>query len=103
MKPTKDRVIIKPDTQEEVTTGGIIIPTGQTEMPHIGTVIAVGTDKKGQPIPIDKGERILFNRYSGVEFEEDGNIYKVLKYDDILLVLDTDTEDTVKWVQSATY
>jgi chaperonin GroES len=103
MKPTKDRVIIKPDTQEEVTKGGIIIPTGQTEMPHIGTIVAVGTDKEGNELTINEGDRILFNRYSGVEFEEEGNTYKVLKYDDILLVLDPDTEDTVKWVQSATY
>ena len=76
-KPMHDRVLVRRIEQEEMTSGGIIIPDTAKEKPMEGQVIAVGPggrDETGKLIPIDVkiGDRVLFGKWSGTEVKIDG-------------------------------
>lgn len=51
VKPLGDRVLVKINTSEEVTVGGILLPTTAQSKPQAGEVVAVGD---GRTIGDDK-------------------------------------------------
>lgn len=78
MQPIGDKVLIKKDSPEQVTSAGIIIPdASQDKTAATGTVIAVGT----QDIPdeIKPGMRVIFDRYAGTSVKIDGHDHLVMK------------------------
>jgi chaperonin GroES len=87
LKPIGDRVVIRRLPVEEVTRGGIIIPDTAKEKPQQGEVIAVGPGKKDYNMIVKKGDRVLFGKYSGQEFELNGEELLVMREDDILAIL----------------
>ena len=93
VKPLLDRVLIKRVEPEEKVKGGIIIPDTAKEKPQEGKVIAVGKGKitedgKLQPMEVQKGDRILFGKYSGSEIKIEGEEHTILREDDVLAVLE---------------
>jgi len=85
IKPLGERIVVKPDKQEEKTEGGIYLPeTASKEKPQRGEVIAVGPDFKG----VKKGDIVIFAKYGGTEVKLDGEEYLVLGEDDVLAVLE---------------
>ena len=92
VKPLADRVLVKPEEEEEVKKGGIIIPDTAKEKPQQGKVVAVGPGKlseTGQRIAPDVkvGDTILYGKYSGNEVSVDGEDYLIMREGDILAVL----------------
>jgi len=92
-RPLHDRVVVKRIDAEEKSAGGIIIPDTAKEKPSQGEVIAVGPggrDENGKLIPIDveKGDRVLFGKWSGTEVKIDGEELLIMKESDIMGVLD---------------
>ncbi len=92
VKPLADRVLVKPQEEEEVKKGGIIIPDTAKEKPQQGEVIAVGPGKlseTGERIApeVKKGDRILYGKYSGTEVTIDGDEYLIMRESDILAVV----------------
>ena len=71
-KPLADRVLIEPAQAEEKTISGIIIPDSAKEKPLKGTVIAVGTGKKDEPMTVKTGNQVMYGQYSGTEIKIDG-------------------------------
>jgi len=89
LKPLSDRVIVKAITAEETTRGGIVLPDTAKEKPQEGEVVAVGpgklTDKGERPaLAVDKGDEVIYGRYSGSDIEVDGREIKILREGDIL-------------------
>lgn len=87
MKPINDRVVVKPAPAEEKTKGGIIIPDTAKERPQRGEVIAVGPGKEGNKMTVQKGDSVLYGKYSGQELHYNGEDYLIMREDDILVVL----------------
>lgn len=92
VKPLADRVLVKPQEEEEVKRGGIIIPDTAKEKPQQGEVIAVGPGKlseAGQRIApeVKKGDIILYGKYSGTEVTVDGTEYLIMRESDILAIV----------------
>jgi chaperonin GroES len=92
-RPLGDRVLIKRVEEEEKTKGGIIIPDTAKEKPQEGEVVAVGPgarddNGKVQPLDVQKGDRILFGKWSGTEVKIDGVDLLIMKESDILGVLE---------------
>ena len=85
IQPIGERVLIKPTKKEEKTSGGIYIPESAKDEKKEGIVQAVGAFKDGKPLPLSKGDRILYGGYSSDDFEIDGEKYIVLEYKDILV------------------
>ncbi len=93
LRPLHDRLVVKRLEEEDKSTGGIIIPDSAKEKPQKGQVVAAGNGKKneeGKIIPLDvkAGDQILFGKYSGNEFKEDGVEYLILREDEVLAVID---------------
>jgi len=91
-KPLHDRVVVKRIASDEKTKGGLIIPDTAKEKPAEGEVIAVGPgarDEDGKRIKMDveKGDRILFGKWSGTEITLDGEDLLIMKESDILGVI----------------
>ncbi|HDN84196.1 co-chaperone GroES [Candidatus Aerophobetes bacterium] len=85
IKPLGERIVVKPEKQEEKTEGGIYLPeTASKEKPQKGEVIAVGPDFKG----VKKGDKVLFAKYGGTEVKLGNEEYLVLGEDDVLAVLE---------------
>jgi chaperonin GroES len=92
VKPLADRVLVKPQEEEEVKKGGIIIPDTAKEKPQQGKVIAMGPGKlaeTGERIApeVKKGDVILYGKYSGTEVTIDGEEYLIMRESDILAVV----------------
>ena len=89
IEPLGDRVVIKPMKEEEKTKGGIILPDTAKEKPQRGTVEAVGPgkmDDKGTRIPLDlkKGDKVIYQKYTGTEIKENEEDYLILHESDII-------------------
>ncbi|MCC6442458.1 MAG: co-chaperone GroES [Armatimonadetes bacterium] len=91
LRPLGERVVVEPASEEEKTSGGIILPDTAKEKPQKGTVIAVGSGKlldNGQRVPVDLkvGDKVIFSKYGGTEVKIDGKEYMILREDDIYAV-----------------
>ena len=87
--PLDDRIMVELEEAEEKSEGGIYIPETAKEKPLRGKVVAVGSGKlltSGQrhAMCVQKGERVLFGKYSGTELKYDGKEYKILKESEVL-------------------
>lgn len=92
MKPLADRVVIKVLEADEVSPGGIHIPSTAKEKPQKGEVVAVGPGKVGDdskivPLSVKVGDKVLYSKYSGAEVNVDGQEYLIVKESDVLAVL----------------
>jgi chaperonin GroES len=87
VKPLADRVLVEPAEAETKTAGGIIIPDSAKEKPQRGTVIAVGSGKKDEPMTVKVGDSILYGKYSGTEISVDGKDYLIMRESDIYAVI----------------
>lgn len=87
IKPLADRVVVKPAPAEEKTKGGLIIPDTAKEKPQKGTVVAIGTGKKDEPMTIKIGDSVLYGKYSGTELSIEGEEYLIMRESDIYAVV----------------
>jgi len=70
-----------------------LIADSAKEKPQEGEVVAVGKGKRledGKVVPLDveKGNRILFGKYSGSEIRIDGEEFLIMREDEVLGVLE---------------
>lgn len=86
-KPLADRVLVEPAAAEEKTASGIIIPDTAKEKPQQGTIVAIGTGKKDEPINVKVGDQVLYGKYSGTEVTIEGGDYLIMKESDIYGVI----------------
>ncbi len=93
LTPLGDRVIIEPSEDEAQTSpGGIIIPDTAKEKPQQGEVIAAGpgrTTDEGKVIdmPVKVGQTVIYSKYAGTEYSEDGVDYLIVRESDILAIV----------------
>ena len=83
VKPLGNRVLVKQESQEEVTKSGIVLPdTADKEKKAIGVIVAVGNGSDIAGLGLKAGDKIVFGKYAGdeVEMEENGKKveYKIL-------------------------
>ena len=91
VRPLADRILVRRIEEKETVKGGIIIPDTAKEKPQEGKVIAVGRGKVTddgtlQPLDVKKGDRVLFNKYSGNEVTVDGEELLIMREEDILAI-----------------
>ena len=97
IRPLYDRVVVKRIEEKENKIGGLFIPDSAKEKPQEGEVVAVGKGKRledGKLVALDvqKGDRILFGKYSGSEIRLDGEEYMIMREDEILGILEGATK-----------
>lgn len=87
IKPLADRVLVEPAAAETKTSSGIIIPDSAKEKPQNGTVVAIGSGTKENPITVAVGDSVLYGKYSGTELQHGGKDYLIMKESDILAIV----------------
>jgi len=93
LKPLGERVIVRPQSREEVTKSGIVLPDTAKEKPQRGEVLAVGPgrfDDEGEkriPMDVKVGDKVLFAKYAGTEFKVDDEELLILSEKDILAII----------------
>ena len=87
IRPLADRVLIKPDTAEEKTMGGIIIPDSAKEKPLKGKVMAVGNGTKDEEMVLKEGDEVLYGKYAGTEVEFDQDKFLIMRQSDVLAII----------------
>jgi chaperonin GroES len=94
IRPLHDRVVVKRLEEQENKIGGLFIPDSAKEKPQEGEVVAVGKGKLNEKtgtvtaLDVQKGDRILFGKYSGSEIRIDGEEFLIMREDEILGVLE---------------
>jgi chaperonin GroES len=95
LKPIGDRIIVRRESAEEKTAGGILLPDTAKNKPQRGEVIAVGPGKlnddgKRNAMQLKVGDKVLFTSWAGNEFEDrksSGEIL-VMHEGDVLCVIE---------------
>jgi chaperonin GroES len=90
LTPIGDRVLVKLTVAEEEQVGGIYIPDSAKEKPQTAEVVALGTGKKdGETIEfqVKVGDKVLISKYGGTEVKIAGDLYNLLREDDILGII----------------
>jgi chaperonin GroES len=79
--------------EEEITSGGIVLPETAKEKPQKGTVKAAGPgerDDDGKRIEMDVkvGDTVLFAKYAGTEIKVEGKKLLILRESDLLAIIE---------------
>ena len=93
LEPLGDRVVIRRESSEERTAGGIVLPDTAKEKPSRGTIEAVGNGKllddgtrsKSQ---VKIGDRVLFTSWGGETFKVGDEELLLMREDDILAIFE---------------
>lgn len=87
IRPLADRVVLEPRQAETKTASGLYIPDTAKEKPQEGTVLAVGSGKKDEPMEVKVGDSVLYGKYAGTEVTVDGKKLLIVRQSDILAIL----------------
>lgn len=93
LKPLGNRVLLKRLEEAETLKGGIILPDTAKKKQEIAEVVAVGEgsfSKDGSkiPMPVEVGQHVLMDKYSGQEVTVDNEEFVVARADDIIAVVE---------------
>lgn len=91
IKPLGDKVLVQPNTSQETTAGGIVLPDTAKERPQEGTVIAVGPGRtldSGEKVEVSvkEGDTVIYSKYGGTEIKLEGTEYLILDESSLLAV-----------------
>jgi chaperonin GroES len=95
IRPIQNRVLVRRDPPTETTKGGIIIPDNAKEKLTRGTVLAVGPGKRTSAgvlieTTLKVGDKVVFGKYSGSDFEQDDEERVFMPEEDVLGVIEED-------------
>jgi co-chaperonin GroES (HSP10) len=101
LRPCEFNVVVEMDPTEEVTRGGIILPTSKTDRDKLateeGTLVALSphafsyADWPQDQAPPVVGDRVLIARYAGALHERGGKSFRIVKDKDIVAVIEPPT------------
>jgi len=93
LQPLGDRVVVRRESSEERTAGGIVLPDSAKEKPQRGVIEAVGNGKllddgsRGR-LQVQVGERVLLTSWAGQTFKVAEEELLLMREEDILAVLE---------------
>ena len=88
IKPLGARVVIKRSEALEKTEGGLILSASAKEKPQEAEVLAVGPGTEDEKMEVKVGDKVIFSTYAGTSAKIDGVEYTVLKFADIVAVVE---------------
>ena len=92
IKPLMGYVLVEPAEAETKTLSGIILPESAQEKPAQGTVVSCGddwvTEGKVVKCPVKVGDKVVYKKWGGDEIKVSGVEYKLVKFDDLMAILE---------------
>ena len=73
---------------ETYTKSGILLPESAQEKTQTAKVEAVGPGTEKEKITVKVGDRVMYDKYSGVQVKMDGEDYLIVKNSDIIAVVE---------------
>lgn len=99
IKPIGDRVLVKPNKEEEITASGIVLPdTVDKEKKAEGTIVAVGNGEYIAKLGLKVGDKILYKKWGGEEIKT-GKGKDEVEYKILYVGKDEDKSDVVAVVE----
>ncbi len=90
LKPLFDRVIVEHLESKETTASGIFLPVAAQEKSQLAIVVAAGpgglVDGNEVKMVVSVGDKVLYSKYSGSDFNIDGKHYVIIRQSDILAI-----------------
>ncbi len=83
IKPIYDRLVVKREETEAISSGGIVLVYDEAPKQPSGVVLAVGKD-----VEVSTGDRIVFSKNAGMEVKVDGGTVLVMRESDVIAVID---------------
>lgn len=92
IKPLHDRVVVRRTEDDNITSGGIVLPDKTREKSMEGEVVAVGGGRQLDNGEIMRtsvaiGDTVLFEQFAGTEIKFEGEQLVALREDDIICVV----------------
>jgi len=92
-RPLGNRVLVRRIDEKETLKGGIILPDTAKKKQEQAEVIAIGTGKKDKsgnliPIPVQVGQVVLMEKYSGQEIKLNEQDFVIVKADDLIAIVE---------------
>ncbi|MGI9289016.1 MAG: co-chaperone GroES [Pseudomonadales bacterium] len=92
IKPLNDRVIARRIEDNNITSGGIVLPDKAKEKSMEGEVVAVGSGRQLNNGEIKRvcvaiGDKVLFEKFAGTDIKFEGEKLVALREDDIICVV----------------
>ena len=92
LQPLSNRVLVRRLAADEKLKGGIIIPDSAKKKQERAEVVAVGEGKRDVnnkliPMPVQKGDIILMEKYSGQEVTLNDEEFIIVRADDIIAII----------------
>lgn len=89
VKPTQDRVLIRPMTTQAITAGGLYLPETAKEKPVRGIVVAAGPGRRAEggsllKMAVRPGDEIVYGKDAGTEVEIGGVKHIILREGELL-------------------
>ena len=93
LQPLGDRVVVRRESSEERTAGGIVLPDSAKEKPQRGVIESIGNGKllddgSRRQFQVSPGDRVLFTSWAGETFKVGDEELLLMREEDILAVLD---------------
>lgn len=92
LQPLGDRVVVRRESSEGRTAGGIVLPDSAKEKPSRGVVVSVGNGKllddgtRGK-LQVHANDRVLFTAWAGETFKVGDDELLLMREEDILAIL----------------
>ena len=92
VRPLHDRILVRRMSEDDKTSGGIIIPDSAKEKPQRGEIVATGKgrvteDGKTMALEVQSGDKVLFGKYSGTELKLGDTEFLMMREEDVLGIL----------------
>src|SRR5712692_11988188 len=90
LQPLEDRIVVRAQEAEEMTTSGLVIPDTAKEKPQQGEVLAVGPGRRAEqsgeliPLEVKVGDTVVYSKYGGTEITVEGEDLLILSGRDVL-------------------
>lgn len=96
VRPLHDRVIVRVDSPEKLSAGGIVLPDVAGEKPSQGEILVAGNgqrldDGTVRPLSVKAGEHVIFSKHSGQRVSVNKEELLVMREDDLIGVIEYGT------------
>ena len=98
LKPTNDRILLKPVDEGEQTYGNIVIPDMGKEKPELGVVLAVGPGRmseNGNMMLVRSckvGDTVMVPKIGTLRVDFEGEEYYIAQDREVLAVINSDLD-----------
>jgi chaperonin GroES len=92
LRPLAGYALVQPEEAVEKTASGIYLPDNAQERPAKGKVVAVGSPIKhpehSEEAQFKVGDTVIYKKWGGDEIKLDGEEFKLVKFEDVMAIVD---------------